>query len=330
VEAIIRHHHEHYDGNGYPDGIKGRNIPLGSRIIAIADSFVAMTTDRPYRRALPEVAAINEIMKLVGSQFDPEVVEVFFAVLRQQNVLEGAKKVLLVIESDESVAAYLRLNLSCDAYELVLVDNTAEAYRFIDERTPSLVISEHQLLKNDNLSFYTAARRQSIPFIVFVEKADLPKLHPDQLVDFVSRPFDIEALAVKIRVCLMNDTVAARTNLSDEPLRGVSGSLEDMGLTDIIQVLSMGMKTAKVLISNDNVKGEIYLKNGKIVYVELEDLTGREAFYKMIEWERGEFRVFHGQATDKVNVTVETMTLLLEASKTMDEKRYASVGGVNA
>jgi hypothetical protein len=163
-----------------------------------------------------------------------------------------------------------------------------------------------------------------------VEKADLPKLHPDQLVDFVSRPFDIEALAVKIRVCLMNDTVAARTNLSDEPLRGVSGSLEDMGLTDIIQVLSMGMKTAKVLISNDNVKGEIYLKNGKIVYVELEDLTGREAFYKMIEWERGEFRVFHGQATDKVNVTVETMTLLLEASKTMDEKRYASVGGVNA
>ncbi len=70
---LVLHHHEHWDGSGYPDGLKGEQIPLGARIIAIADAFDAMTTDRPYRAALPIDEALNRIRKGAGTQFDPVV-----------------------------------------------------------------------------------------------------------------------------------------------------------------------------------------------------------------------------------------------------------------
>lgn len=75
--AIVRHHHERFDGKGYPDGLKGEEIPLGARIIAVADSFDAMTSNRPYRRALPFSVALEEIVKNSGAQFDPHVVDAF-------------------------------------------------------------------------------------------------------------------------------------------------------------------------------------------------------------------------------------------------------------
>jgi putative nucleotidyltransferase with HDIG domain len=73
----VRAHHERYDGRGYPDGLKGRKIPLIARIIAVADTFDAMTTDRPYRKALSVSEAIGELKKNSGVQFDGEIVETF-------------------------------------------------------------------------------------------------------------------------------------------------------------------------------------------------------------------------------------------------------------
>lgn len=73
----IRHHHERWDGDGYPDGLAGEEIPQGARIIAVADSYDAMTSDRPYRLALPHDTAIAEIVRGKGKQFDPRVVNAF-------------------------------------------------------------------------------------------------------------------------------------------------------------------------------------------------------------------------------------------------------------
>jgi len=73
--SLVRHHHERYDGGGYPDKLKGDQIPLGARIIAVADSFRAMTEDRPYRKALGKDEALAEIFRCSGTQFDPLVVQ---------------------------------------------------------------------------------------------------------------------------------------------------------------------------------------------------------------------------------------------------------------
>jgi two-component system cell cycle response regulator len=77
VAKLVRASHERYDGRGYPDRLAGDDIPLGARIVAVCDAFHAMTTDRPYRRAMPVSAAILELRRCAGMQFDPDVVRAF-------------------------------------------------------------------------------------------------------------------------------------------------------------------------------------------------------------------------------------------------------------
>jgi len=77
VASIVRHHHEWYDGCGYPDGLRGRKIELGARLIGVADAYDAMTSWRPYRPTLPDEDAIAELQRCAGTQFDPESVELF-------------------------------------------------------------------------------------------------------------------------------------------------------------------------------------------------------------------------------------------------------------
>ena len=84
VRRIVRHDHERWDGGGYPDGLMGDEIPLGSRVVLVVDAFHAMTSDRPYRSAMTEEAALDLLEEGAGSQFDPAVVAAFVRVLRRQ------------------------------------------------------------------------------------------------------------------------------------------------------------------------------------------------------------------------------------------------------
>ena len=77
IAKYARHHHERYDGKGYPDNLKGEDIPYFSRIILISDTFDAMTSDRPYRKGLPYDVAFSELEEFAGSQFDPKLSKVF-------------------------------------------------------------------------------------------------------------------------------------------------------------------------------------------------------------------------------------------------------------
>jgi HD-GYP domain-containing protein (c-di-GMP phosphodiesterase class II) len=81
VIPIVYHHHEHYDGSGYADGLGGEGIPLGARILSVADAYVAMTSGRPYRLPMPSAEAVAELEAGAGSQFDPEVVAAFIGLL---------------------------------------------------------------------------------------------------------------------------------------------------------------------------------------------------------------------------------------------------------
>ena len=81
VRRIVRHDHERWDGTGYPDGLAGRQIPIGARIVLVVDAYHAMVSDRPYRKGMSEEAARLELRAHAGSQFDPDVVEAFLRVL---------------------------------------------------------------------------------------------------------------------------------------------------------------------------------------------------------------------------------------------------------
>lgn len=97
VQEIVRHHHERYDGRGYPQGISGTEIPLGARIIAVADAWDAMTLERSYRPALSVEQAVEQLILGRGTQFDPRIVDVFL------NQVLPARGVQLAVEREPAV-----------------------------------------------------------------------------------------------------------------------------------------------------------------------------------------------------------------------------------
>jgi putative nucleotidyltransferase with HDIG domain len=90
VEEAVRHHHENWDGSGYPDGLAGGAIPIGARIIMVADTLDAMTTDRPYRRALSYDRVVQELRRHSSSQFDPRLVEIAINSTAIRRLVESA------------------------------------------------------------------------------------------------------------------------------------------------------------------------------------------------------------------------------------------------
>jgi putative nucleotidyltransferase with HDIG domain len=92
VVPCVLHHHEKVDGSGYPHGLRGESIPLGARIIAVADAFDAMTTDRPYRRGLSSEEALREILDKAGAQFDPRCAKAFATLVSRGAIVPPATR----------------------------------------------------------------------------------------------------------------------------------------------------------------------------------------------------------------------------------------------
>ena len=89
IADVILKHYEHWDDGGYPLGLSGKNIPLKSRILAIVDAYDAMTSERPYRKAMSSEEAIAKLKHSAGTHFDPDLVERFAAIVRDASYTEG-------------------------------------------------------------------------------------------------------------------------------------------------------------------------------------------------------------------------------------------------
>lgn len=100
IAKITRHHHERYDGRGYPDKLKGEDIPFFARIILVADTFDAMTSTRPYRKGLSYQVAFEELHQFSGSQFDPEIVKAFISALEKESRNGSSTFTLSIIDGE--------------------------------------------------------------------------------------------------------------------------------------------------------------------------------------------------------------------------------------
>lgn len=323
VESTIAQHHEHYDGGGYPFGLKGREISLGARIIAIADSYYAMTTDRPYRKALSKDAAVQEIVKKAGSQFDPEIVEVFLSVLKEEAIEQLKRRTILILERQPTVSSIVKLSVDPDLLEIFHAANSFDAIRLAREKAPDVIVADVEILDREAfMHFYNVVREvpsvRNKPFLFILPDKNYPRQFKGKSVQYVLKPVNINELTMKINGLIGHES-SVTTQAAE--IHGVMGALEDFSFTDIIQTLNLGVKTAKVELQHGEEKGEVFLTHGRVSHAEVDSLKGNDAFFELVKWDFGSFRILHGLTPEKETITMDTIHLLLEAARVMDEQR---------
>ena len=318
LDSIISQHHEHYDGRGYLLGLKGRDICIGARIIAVADAYFAMIADRPYRNALRREKAILEIKKNAGAQFDPEVVEKFLEIISAEQEQGSQKESILVFELEPNVAMMLKLTPSAGEMDVLHVRDPLEALSHLGAKKPQYVIVDIEPLDPEIfIEFYKVAQRMPDAagriFLLIIPDISYLKFFDGVIksnVDYLIKPLKIEQLLSRIK----GIPFEADQSVSGPGNEGLTGRIEEFSLTDIIRILSLGLKTARVEVKHEATKGALYIVRGQLVHALVGNLRGPDAFFSLMRWEKGTFCIVHGQATREVSITSDTMRLLTEAS----------------
>jgi hypothetical protein len=160
-----------------------------------------------------------------------------------------------------------------------------------------------------------------VPIILLLPSKKYSFETTDPLVYFISKPLDVNELPQKIIGLCKNELQQTLPVPGKEEMKGVSGKLEEFSLSDIIQILNIGLKTARVTLMRKGEKGEIYTKAGTVFNASMGALAGQEAFFELMQWDSGFFNILHGRTIDEINITMDTMNLLMEAFKAIDESR---------
>jgi response regulator RpfG family c-di-GMP phosphodiesterase len=231
VLPVIRHHHERYDGRGYPDGLKGREIPIGSRILAVIDAYQAMVSDRPHRAAMSQDAAFDELVRNAGSQFDPEVVEVFISMMEKKypGKARNRKFRILIADHNEEFRNLLKLRLVNDNYEVDVVSSVDEAMDKLMGRGADIVVADARPGSHDSLQLIREMRddesMRSIPFILMSDRDDrVLKVRALRLGvdDFVVKNVDLAEMVARVENVLTRET-QRREVIQAKRHRGLTG-----------------------------------------------------------------------------------------------------------
>jgi response regulator RpfG family c-di-GMP phosphodiesterase len=337
VLPIVRHHHERYDGKGHPDGLRGREIPLGSRIVAVVDGFVAMTSGRGHRPASDAEQALEVLIAEAGRQFDPEVVEALQRVLDQRrSTARGQRKptVVLAATQDEHRRA-IKMRLLNDGVEIIEQKNAARALRSVRKDTPELVLCD--LDADATAGFELLREMREDPVLAAVPLAFLAD-HADRILklralregadDFLCKSDDLEVLVARVQNILAREA-SRRSGHVARMRRGISGDLENLALADIVQMLASGMKTACVSLESRGRRGQIWFENGAARHAHAAGIDGEPAFFEMVRWSDGSFVIEHGVSTKQQSVTQDALFLVMEGMRLLDEDEERSATGAS-
>ena len=161
----VYHHHERYDGKGYPVGLKGKDIPLVARIISVADTYQAMTSNRAYRKALPKSTAVRILKESKGTQLDPEITAVFIDLLETvpDSIFQvpeilmkspGQKdNTILIIDHEDNILSSLNRVLLRDGLKILSANNSYDGLKIMEQESVSLVILDIGMLEMSGTEF---------------------------------------------------------------------------------------------------------------------------------------------------------------------------------
>jgi len=332
IVPIIRHHHERYDGAGYPDGLRGREIPIGARIVAVVDAFMALTSNRQHREAIDPEQALQELMQQAGRQFDPEVVEAFLQVVGREMIGRRGKGKprVLIADPQEDFRKLLQMRLVNEGLEVETVSSCSDVMKLILKNPPDLILADVHSDRDEAFQLLQEMRESEqlarIPFAMLARRSDRV-LRVRALClgvdEYLSKADDLDEIVPRVQNVLTREALR-RGGKPRRPRRGITGDLENLSLPDILQTLVMGMKTAKVSLTAGERSGQLWFEDGAVKHATSGKDEGEPAFYSMVGWDEGEFVIEHGIRPKKTTLKQDTMFLLMEGMRLLDETRRGS------
>ena len=338
VKDVIRHHHERYDGAGYPDGLMGESIPLAARIVSVADSFAAMISARPHRLPRRVPAAVEDIKAGAGKQYDPNVVNVLQKVLQGSDwrgLRFGLRHHVLIVDPDDSRAMVLATKLCSHGYLAeAAFDYESAQERFKKSKLAAIIISADigdEIISQMVREIRETVRVAMLPAIItdagVSSRVSLLEAGADVCL---SRGSSFEVLKATVEAFLRREGKAAPVAQQGEatPWSGLQGDIEDFPLGWLLQVLNYDARTAAIFLSGENDDGVIFVQAGNPRHAQTKHLSGEEAFRKMLKWEKGSFTVEPEKKTEEQTIKVPLMNLLLDQA--VKDDHAAFFGSVNA
>ena len=164
IAVAAKHHHERYDGKGYPNGLSGKKIPEIARIIGIADAYDAMTSNRSYRNALPQEVVRAEIEKCKGTQFDPDIADIMLQMIDEDKgyllkQAESVQRTILTVDCEAANGqAVADIMGEEPMYEVIFVESGTKALEVLDRKSVDIILLDLKTLKADGLKALGAIR----------------------------------------------------------------------------------------------------------------------------------------------------------------------------
>jgi response regulator RpfG family c-di-GMP phosphodiesterase len=318
--------YERWDGKGFPDGLGGKDIPLGARILAICDTYADMTVNprNPFRKALSPQDACMALAKYKETIFDPNLVDLFRNTILGEELtakLLANRSEALLIDVDPEETTVLELRLVEQGFIVKTARNAEQALAVLAAGDTDLVVSDVDLGQGDGLALLAEVRKQpwgkDLPWVIYTrrqERAAAQKAFSLGVLDYVNKPASAEVLVAKLKALLDQ-----RASASPRNARGVSGNLREMGLPDMVQVLFHGRKSGKLIIRGEGKEGEIHFIEGTVMNAFWAGVKGEDAFYAMLKLTDGEFEIDPTfKATEQV-INQSAEALLLEGMRRLDE-----------
>ena len=195
-----KYHHERYDGSGYPNGLSGEDIPEIARIIAVADSYDAMASDRSYRKALPQDVVRSELVKGRGTQFDPKIADCMIEImdadvdysLREKD--DDDYRILIIDDEAMNIRIVKHVLKDMHNISIVAAQTKEEALASINERTPDLILMDLKMPDTDGFALYRIIREnRRIPTILMTgdrSKETLQAIRDLGMDDYLTKPLN--------------------------------------------------------------------------------------------------------------------------------------------
>lgn len=349
VRTAIRHHHEHWDGSGYPDGLVGEAIPRLARILAVADSFSAIVRPRMHRPPKRMEDAIAEIREYAGRHYDARVVEAFLRVMRgpDRPIIGSLRRQhVIVVHPDTVRATVISMWLSRQGFLPEIQPDTATA-RERARRVPLAAVVLSTAVPDDEPEpFVRELRRQAsmadIPIVAVdadgtAQRTRLLEAGADVCLPSDATMAELRALLRAITRRIVRPSVSDHAGDAQQPTDQdrrwytLHGKLRDFPLTWLLQVLKYDSRTGAVLVRAGERRGTIFIEKGEPRHARTSAATGatsgEEALRGMLRWREGEFVVRPDLASRCRTIDQSLMGVLLEDAHELD--REAIFGAVS-